>query len=137
MLRQFKELSTTSTAHLGDMTTGCRNPPVRLIGSKPERIVQTSRTVIADCTQINESDFPAPFARIIHADDLRQNIFDVLPKQAVDDHVEEEPLNEGIDEEESMSGDESNYGPGYSRLTHDDECGLICKALQEHDERRL
>lgn len=88
----------------------------------------------ADTTPINEAEFSAYLKRAGHVDDLCRDGLDVLPQQAVDDHEEKEPHNEGIYEGKPMSKDELSRESGFSGRTHHDVRRLIHKALEEQEQ---
>lgn len=55
----------------------------------------------------------------------------------MDDHVEDELHNEGMNEEELIPKNKSISKYGYSRPTHDDVNRFVCEALKKYEERML
>lgn len=67
------------------------------------------------------------FARAGGVVRLRRDNLEVIPKQAADAHVGNEPQNEGIDDNERMPDSESTNESGYSGSAHGDVRSFICK----------
>lgn len=70
-----------------------------LVGSEPKRIIKTFKANIVHSVPKDETDVAAQFARARHVDDSWLGETDVLPKRAGDDHVDDEPHENGMDEE--------------------------------------
>lgn len=73
-------------------------PHVGSISSERRRTLGNSRTAISDITPINKAKFVVHVAQAHRANGLYWDELDVLHKQAVDYHVEDELHKEGIDE---------------------------------------
>lgn len=98
------------------------------VSHEPERILWNSTAPTADGTGTDEAHFVARFVWARLVEDLwRDNLY-ILPKQTVDDHVDHQPHNKGIDEEETMPENNSSIPSGYNRSTHDDVVVWIVNA---------
>lgn len=96
-----------------------------------------ARAATTDSTPFNETEFAAHFTRSRRVDDLWRDSLDVQPGQSVDDHIGDEPHNDGIKEKETITENESCNEYGNSRPTHDEVCRLTRAALEKHEETRL
>lgn len=79
----------------------------------------------------------AQFAPVHPTDNSRSDNLYLLPKQAVDRHVEDGPQNGFIDEEGDMSEYDLVKASCYNRQTHNDVDHMIWEALEEHVKERL
>lgn len=77
-------------------TTQSHNPLVCPVCSEPKQTFWSSWPATADDTPINEADFATQFCRNPWEEDLQRDDLDVLPKHALDEGVEDQPLHESI-----------------------------------------
>lgn len=113
------------------------DPHVSTVDSEPERIVQNLGTATAGSKLINEADFAAQLTWARHVDDLFWDNLDLLPKQAVDENVDDEPEYKVIDEKVGIFENQSTVESGYAGPTHNDIHRTIREAFVEHKEERL
>lgn len=118
------------------MATRSRSPHAGPVGRKRERILHILQGATADSTHIIEADFAAQLAQVRHAYDLLQGELYVLHGQDVDDQVQDEHCDEGLDEKESMPKNELSNRSGYGETTHDGVRLLIRKAVEEHEKKQ-
>lgn len=83
----------------------------------------------ADGTPFNGADVAAQFARAHPVDDLWREVPDVLPKEAMDEHVEGKPQHEVLVEEIKMSENKSKGETSFAGRTHDEARCMVQKAL--------
>lgn len=119
------------------MDTGKHNPHVCLVDSELKCTLQTSKVTTGDSTPISGADFAGHFTAARCVEDVRRDNVKLLPERAADDHVEHEPSNEGIYEDDSMLEDESSSEYSYSTQTHNYVRPLVRKALEGYEQIRL
>lgn len=83
-----------------------------------------------------EAYFALLIAHTHHVHGLCRDELDVLPGQAVNNQIEYESHNMGIDEEEQMLENESGYELAYRGPTDHEICRLIFKSFEEREEIR-
>lgn len=117
------------------MTTWTSNLHLSTAGGEQERILRNSEEAFDDCTHIHKATFAGKLAWARRVKDLLRDDHDMLPEKVVDDHVGDDPQNEGIDEKELMPKNESRNESGYRGPTLDDIRHSIREALEKHAKR--
>lgn len=84
------------------MTIRSHNWHVTPVGSELKRILRNTRTASAHCTPILDDGFGTQLARVVRINGLWWDNVDVMLEQAVNDHAEDETLDDGIGKEETM-----------------------------------
>lgn len=119
------------------MPTRNRDPHVDPVGGVTGRILRKWTAGTADSTAIIEVSFAVQFAIIRYIGGLSQDNLEVLPGKPVTNHAEHKPHWKGIDNDESISENESVSRLGYNTPTHNDVSSTIQDSLKENEESQL
>lgn len=99
------------------------------VGSEPECFSWSSRPTATGSMTINEAKYAALFTRASRVENLWRDNVEVLPEQAMDEWVEDEPKNEGIEDDIDMTKDEATGKFGYACLSFDKFLRMIRKVF--------